>query len=188
MPEIIIIAGANGVGKTTFSKWLISATGYAFLNADEIEKELCLPDTNAAKIQAGRIFFERLAEYTIEENSFILESTLAGGYLKKNIEKLKNQGYKVQIVYVFVEDVNICIQRIENRVKLGGHFVPTEDVKRRFYRSRENFWNTYKNMADEWAMYLNSIEGEKRIALGSNNTYDIENEEVFNQFIKELSK
>ena len=58
MKEIIIIGGANGSGKTTFSKLLIQETGYTFLNADEIEKELGLPDSNAAKIQAGRIFFD----------------------------------------------------------------------------------------------------------------------------------
>ena len=40
MKEIIIIGGANGSGKTTFSKLLIEETGYIFLNADEIEKEL----------------------------------------------------------------------------------------------------------------------------------------------------
>lgn len=149
MSEIIIIAGANGVGKTTFSKWLITETSYPFLNADEIEKELGLPDTNASKIQAGRVFFERLSQYTQDEISFIVESTLAGGYLVKAIETLKSKLYSVQIIYVFVEDVDICIQRIDNRVKLGGHFVPNEDVKRRFYRSRENFWNVYKNLADE---------------------------------------
>ncbi len=188
MPEIIIIAGANGTGKTTFSKGLIAETHYPFLNADEIEKELGLPDTNAAKIQAGRIFFERLRGLSHQESSLILESTLAGGYLIKILQKLKAKGYVVKIVYVFLANVEICIERIKHRVTLGGHFVPDEDVRRRFYKSREKFWNTYKNLADDWVMYFNSTEGVEKVALGIEDKYNIENEEIFNTFIESLTK
>jgi predicted ABC-type ATPase len=38
MKELIIIAGANGSGKSTFAKQLIQETGFDFLNVDEIEK------------------------------------------------------------------------------------------------------------------------------------------------------
>jgi predicted ABC-type ATPase len=38
MKELIIIAGANGSGKTTFSKQILAETGFEFLNADEIAK------------------------------------------------------------------------------------------------------------------------------------------------------
>lgn len=188
MKEIIIIGGANGSGKTTFSKLLIEETSYIFLNADEIEKELGLTDSNTAKIQAGRIFFERLSELSNQGKSFILESTLAGGYLIKTLENLKGKGYIVKIVYVFLENVEVCIERISQRVKLGGHFVPDEDVRRRFYRSRNKFWNIYKNIADDWAMYFNSTEGVEKVAYGKGENYNTENEDIFNTFIQSLSK
>lgn len=188
MKEVIIIGGANGSGKTTFSKLLIEETGYVFLNADEIEKELALPDSNAAKIQAGRIFFERLSDLSKDGKNFILESTLAGGYLIKTLEMLKDKGYRINIVYVFLENAEICIERISQRVILGGHFVPDEDVRRRFYRSRSKFWNIYKNMADYWVMYFNSTEGVEKVALGIGENHNIENEDIFNTFIKSLSK
>jgi predicted ABC-type ATPase len=76
MKELIIIAGANGSGKTTFSKQILAETGFEFLNADEIEKELAV-----SKLQAGKAFFIRLERFLGEGTSFVLESTLSGNYL-----------------------------------------------------------------------------------------------------------
>ena len=58
MKELIIIAGANGSGKTTFSRQVLAETGFEFLNADEIEKELAV-----SKLQAGKEFFKRLDKF-----------------------------------------------------------------------------------------------------------------------------
>ena len=55
MKELIVVAGANGSGKPTFATQLIPETGYEFLNADEIEKNLNLPDSSS-KLKAGRLF------------------------------------------------------------------------------------------------------------------------------------
>ncbi|TAE13373.1 MAG: hypothetical protein EAZ95_11220 [Bacteroidetes bacterium] len=130
MKELIIIAGANGSGKTTFSKQILVETGFEFLNADEIEKELAV-----SKLQAGKEFFNRLGVFLDNGTSFVLESTLSGNYLVKTIEKAKQQEYVIRIVYVFLENPHDCIQRIKLRVTLGGHFIPDEDVIRRYHKT-----------------------------------------------------
>ena len=101
MKELIIIAGANGSGKTTFSKPLIAETTYAFLNADEIERELDTPDTAGSKLKAGRLFFQRLDELMNAGQGFILESTLAGKYLMKVIENAKNKVIQFRLSMCF---------------------------------------------------------------------------------------
>ncbi|NJN77044.1 MAG: ATP-binding protein [Saprospiraceae bacterium] len=52
MKNLIIIAGVNGAGKTTFAKPYVKERGYEFLNADEIAKELENQDVENAMIAA----------------------------------------------------------------------------------------------------------------------------------------
>ena len=186
MKEAIIIAGANGSGKTTFSNQLIEETGYAFLNADNIERTFNEPSSGITKLKAGRIFFHQLDGLISDNQSFILESTLAGHYLKKVIERMKADNYHVKIIYVFLESPEVCIKRIEIRVKQGGHFVPTEDVIRRYYRSKNNFWFMYKSIVDNWELYYNGIQSIDFIASGIEHEYIIENNWLFNDFLKDV--
>ena len=184
MKELIILGGANGSGKTTFSKQILAETGFKFLNADEIEKEL-----SVSKLQAGKEFFKRLDDFIATETSFVLESTLSGNYLIKAIEKAKSKGYFVKIVYVFLENPQDCIQRIKLRVKLGGHFIPDEDVIRRYYRSKTNFWNIYKNLADDWVMIYNSTTEEpQKVAVGICDNYVVELPNLFTDFLNDFEQ
>lgn len=55
--EIVIIAGANGVGKTTFARSFLEDYDYEFLNADEIAKSISEKDFEKKPISAGKLFF-----------------------------------------------------------------------------------------------------------------------------------
>jgi predicted ABC-type ATPase len=61
--------------------------------------------------------------------------------------------------------------------------VPNEDVIRRYYRSKSNFWNTYKNLADSWVMIYNSTDtAPQRVAIGTSENFIVELENLFNNF------
>jgi len=150
--ELIIIAGANGSGKTTFAIPYVEELEYDFLNADEIAKKLSSQGFDNPLIKAGRIFFTKLSEYIEQENSFVVETTLSGNYVKKIAKKAKLKGYKVQVIYIFLESEELCVERVKARVIKGGHNVPEEDIKRRYFRSKENFWEHFTVLANSWIL------------------------------------
>lgn len=180
--RLFIIAGANGTGKTTLASEFLKEYSIEFLNADEIAKTIDSRDFRRVRIEAGKVFLKKLKDLIKQEASFAIESTLAGTYLIKFIKNLKNKGYKIDIIYFFLDNPKACINRIKIRVKRGGHTVPREDVIRRFYRSKNNFWNKYRKIVDEWTMFYNGLEKGIPVATGQENYVEIINDELFELF------
>ena len=184
--RIVIIAGANGVGKTTFALEFLEEYDYEFLNADEIAKELSSKNPAEKKISAGKIFFKKLREATAQGKSLLIESTLSGRYLRDYFEIWKAHNYQIQIVFIIVDAPEVSIARIAERVRKGGHFVPDKDVRRRFVRGQNNFWKTYKNLSDSWSLFYNSEDSFHQIASGENDNILIVDQDLFEKFIKRI--
>ncbi len=183
--EILIGAGGNGVGKTTFARAFLQEYDYEFLNADEIAKSLSAANLSEKKISAGKLFFQKLNEAVEQNKSLLIESTLSGRYLQKFIERLQKQVYQIRIVFLLVESIEILIERIAERVKKGGHFVPDEDVQRRFMRGKQNFWKTYRNLATRWSLVYNSERNFQEVAFGEKDEFLIADENLFQIFESE---
>ncbi len=184
--EIIIIAGANGSGKTTFAKSFINKYPFEFISADEISIKLNPDDIESNKLEAGKIFFKKVEQFINENKSFAIESTLSGKYLLRLIRKVKEKKYSVKIIYIFIENPNVCIERIKERALKGGHLVPVNDIIRRYYRSKENFWKQYKEIVNEWILVYNSKQQFIQFAFGSKDKFIINNNEIFNNFSKDI--
>ena len=154
-PKIYILARANGSGKSTIANVLLPTEGIVCVNPDEIAKELNPENPVAAQIQAGKETLKRIDALLGEQKSFAIESTLSGLRYLAVLQKAKSSGYETLICYTFVDSPEVCIARIENRVKNGGHFVPPEDVRRRYYRSKRNFIERYSKEVDSWMLCYN---------------------------------
>ena len=109
---------------------------------------------------------------------------MAGKYLIKIMDDLKRRRYKISIIYLFVDNTNVAIDRIKIRVKKGGHSIPDEDVIRRFGRSKRNFWNIYREIASEWTMFYNGGGKALPVASGKGKYCEVTDEEYFDIFME----
>lgn len=181
-----MLGGANGSGKTTFAKaFLKEKKGkYYFLNADEIAKSMAHDKAAAGSIAAGKEYFAQLQKLKKNGDAILLESTLSGKFLKRLMEELKRDGFRISLVYMFLDTPQLCKERVRSRVLLGGHHIPEADIERRFYRGIDNFWRSYRKLADRWHIYSNADEGFRHVASGTASEYTIMDREKFDQFCK----
>ncbi len=186
--KLYLIAGANGSGKTTLARELLANENICFLNADEYAKELSPKDLSKVKITAGKKLFHELDRCIKNNLSFAIETTLAGSLYVKIIKHLQKEGYKVHLIYVFLDSPQMCIARIKGRVKQGGHYIPDIDVHRRYFRSLKNFWNCYKDIVDSWGLYYNGTGQNIFVASGTKVDIDILNPLLYNLFHKGLNQ
>lgn len=158
MKKIIIIAGPNGVGKTTFAReFLPNEAGCPqFVNADLIAAGLSPFAPEAAAIKAARIMLESLAELEQHGESFAFETTLSGVVYARHIRQWQKMGYHVSLFFLSLPDSKMAIDRVAARVRQGGHNIPEAIIHRRFMAGIHNFEHVYREIVDAWALYDNS--------------------------------
>ncbi|HEC86188.1 MAG TPA: hypothetical protein ENI48_13295 [Thioploca sp.] len=186
--NMMIFAGPNGAGKTTLAYEYLDVFNYYYLSADAIATELA-PDGkfHDVKIQAGRKFFHQLNNLIAEGKDIIIESTLSGLGFQRIIQRFKQANYTITISFIYLETPEVCIKRIKERVLKGGHHVPEKDVKRRFIRSKNNFWHTYKNQADYWHLFYNTNYSFIEVAIGQDTKFTVTDEALFKLFLRDLN-
>jgi hypothetical protein len=88
------------------------------------------------------------------------------------IREAKAQGYRFLLHYIMIGSGDQAVGRVALRVKIGGHHVPEEDVRRRFERSRKHFIADYVPLADEWVLWDNASPPYRQIADSSTHTLE----------------
>lgn len=167
-PHIIVIAGPNGAGKSTATPELIGDTLHLteFVNADVIARGLSPFEPERAALTAGRVMLQRLHELAAQRSSFGFETTLASRTFAPWIDGLMRSGYKFELLFLWLPRVETSLLRVQTRVKLGGHPVPEEVIRRRYEAGLDNFFNLYSPIASTWVMYDNSRKKPRLVAKG----------------------
>lgn len=130
-PKVLVIAGANGAGKTTFATEYLLAEARIprFVNADLIASGLNPFDPSSVQFRAGRLMLERMTELTGIGESFAIETTLSGRLYERWIHKWQDEGFFVEIHFLYLDSDDLAISRVQERVRAGGHSVRNEIVR-----------------------------------------------------------
>lgn len=156
-PRFWLIAGPNGVGKTTYAFKNVPAVSGSlnFVNLDEIARGLSPLAPRLAERSAARIALARAREFIADGSVFTMETTMSGQSHLGLMQAARAAGLSPCLLYFTVRSPEICLERISRRVAEGGHDVEEAIVRRRFVRSHLNL-PAYCGTADLWRIYESS--------------------------------
>lgn len=149
-----LIAGPNGVGKTTYAFRNIPAVSGSmhFVNLDEIARGLSPLSPQLAEREAARVALARARDFITHGTVFSMETTMSGHVQLALMREARAAGLSPALLYFSARSPEICLERIARRVAEGGHDVPEAIVRRRFARSHDNL-RAYCAEADLWRIY-----------------------------------
>ena len=179
MPNLYIISGCKGAGKTTASFTILPEilNCREFVNADEIARGLSPFEPESVGIEAGRIMLTRIDELISQQKDFAFETTLSTRSFVSTVKKAQEQGYYVTLLFLWLDSVEQAIDRVKSRVADGGHNIPEEIIRRRYYKGLENLFELYMPVCNSWITIDNSQSPYEVIAELS----DTNGARIFNQ-------
>lgn len=168
MPNLYIIAGCNGAGKTTASFTVLPEMLNCdeFINADEIARGLSPLNPDKAAIESGRLMLNKIERLISIHQDFAFETTLASKSYVKTIKKAKQDGYQVTLIFFYLESIELAIERVRTRVLEGGHDIPEDVITRRYFAGLRNLLKLYIPICDYWMLFDNSKIHSELIAEG----------------------
>jgi predicted ABC-type ATPase len=164
----LVVAGANGAGKSTAAPNLLRDTLKVteFVNADAIAAGLSAFRPESVAIAAGRIMLARMRQLADARENFAFETTLASRSFVPWLTRLQRTGYRVHLLFLWLSSAELAVRRVGERVRFGGHDVSPKIVRRRYRAGLLNFFQLYLPMADGWQLFDNSATGPRPVAAG----------------------
>ncbi len=181
--DLYIIAGCNGAGKTTASFTILVDTldCKEFVNADEIAKGLSPFQPETVAFEAGRIMLLRMEELLNKNENFSFETTLSTKSYKNFVLKAQQKGYKVTLLYFWLQNIELAKERVKTRVLEGGHSIPADVIERRYVRGIKNLFDIYISIVDAVLIFDNSFGKHQLIAQSDDRKLEIIDEVKFNK-------
>ena len=129
---IYVVGGTNGVGKSTIRKELLDPS-IPYINADFIAKEMKGGQSSLMLAELAREYgSEQMKRYIASGESFAFENNLHEKKTYQWLQQMQQDGYRIEIYYVGLDNLLIMTRRIKERVERGEHYIPPEEVLLRY--------------------------------------------------------
>ncbi len=162
-PRLYVLAGVNGAGKSSIGGAMFRSAGADYYNPDEAARSLIAANPGLEQVKANAAAWrqgKRLLERAIRERiDFALETTLGGSTMPRLLAEAASEGIEVRVWYVGLGSPEAHIERVRQRVRLGGHDIPEADIRRRWRHSRLNLVQLLPVLTD-LRVYDNSADAD----------------------------
>lgn len=161
--RIYVLAGVNGAGKSTIAGATFRDFGADYYNPDEAARKLRTARPNLSQADANSAAWHqgvRLLRRAIEERlDFAFETTLGANTIPRLLAHAASRGIEIHVWYIGLSSAELHIQRVQSRVRRGGHDIPAETIHRRYERSRLNLIELLPRLT-AFRVYDNSAEAD----------------------------
>ena len=162
-PKLIVIAGPNGSGKTTFTNQVLRhewSAGCFFINPDEIAKNEFGDWNSPEAVLKAVMHAQELREACLKERkSMLIESVFSAADKLDFIQRAKEAGFFIRFFFIGTDSPEINAARVLRRVMAGGHDVPIAKIISRYDRSIANSAMAMA-IVDRAYAYDNSIDDQ----------------------------
>ena len=140
--RIYVLAGVNGAGKSSIGGAAFRASGAYYYNPDEAARALMAANPALAQADANSAAWHQgvtlLKRAIAERKDFAFETTLGANTIPRLLAQAAKEGIEIYIWYVGLSTPELHIERVQARVRRGGHDIAAEHIYRRFEHSRLN--------------------------------------------------
>ena len=157
MPELIVLAGSNGAGKSTFYDSYLARLNLPFVNADIFAKALNPNDPAAVNYVAAQQADQQRRAYLMARTSFVMETVFSdpAGDKIAFLREAQAMGFRVTLIFIGIDSPALSQARVIGRVAHGGHDVPDDRLIERFPRTLANLKVALK-FVDRASLFDNS--------------------------------
>lgn len=109
----------------------------------------------------------RIDELFEASENFAFETTLATKTYKQKIQQVQKKGYFTTLLFFCLKNPELAKERVELRVKEGGHNIPNDVIERRYINGITNLFEINFPIVDQILVFDNS-EGKHELIAEKN--------------------
>lgn len=162
-PILLIVAGPNGSGKTTLTNQLRDdgVELGTYINADDIARSL-EGNYDARVREAQRLADEAREACIARLETFTFETVMSHPSKIAVLERAKGRGFRIGLYFVATESADLNVDRVRQRVALGGHQVAENKIRERYERTLKLLPRAMR-VADRAVLFDNSGRAQAAI-------------------------